>query len=342
VKENNSTTMPPEPILKNYNIGTVQEVLPITQGLINQTFKVNTSDSTFILQKLHSIYSRNAVQNVVSVTEYLASKNIVTPKIVPTQIGALYVENKGEIWRLMTFVPGKIYSVVQDENNVYEAAKLLGIFHKTLGSSDISFLEPRAQADSTSHYKLFVQVAAKTKMTGEMELWKKEMLSQIPLLDLPKNLRKNITHGDTKITNIIFDEEGKHARAFIDLDDVGDKNNILIDLAQAARSWCGQSEGDQHNHLNVSYFEALWRGYKEGSENFATKEERMLLTQALLCVTLTLASRFLRDFYEDSYFGFDATRYATRKDHNMARARGQMALYYDIKKKIKALKAIVA
>lgn len=158
--------MKPERVLANYDIGMVEEILPITQGLINQTYKIRTSRNLFILQKLHSIYSRNAVHNVASVTVYLESKKINTPKVVSAKTGTLFVESGGEIWRLMTFVPGKIYSVVQDENNVYEAAKLLGIFHKTLSSSDISFLEPRAQADSTSHYKLFVQVAAKTKMIG--------------------------------------------------------------------------------------------------------------------------------------------------------------------------------
>jgi hypothetical protein len=39
-----------------------------------------------------------------------------------------------------------------------------------------------------------------------------------------------------------------------------------------------------------------------------------------------LSARFLIDLVRDDYFGFDAKKYASRRDHNMARAIAQLRL----------------
>jgi hypothetical protein len=44
-------------------------------------------------------------------------------------------------------------------------------------------------------------------------------------------------------------------------------------------------------------------------------------------VALELCARFSADALRESYFGWDPTRYASRGEHNLARARGQWALH---------------
>ena len=49
------------------------------------------------------------------------------------------------------------------------------------------------------------------------------------------------------------------------------------------------------------------------------------IVPATLEIHLELALRFAVDTLEESYFGWDAERYASRGAHNLARAQGQLA-----------------
>ena len=44
-------------------------------------------------------------------------------------------------------------------------------------------------------------------------------------------------------------------------------------------------------------------------------------------MSLELAVRFAADALDESYFGWDAGRFASRGDHNLVRARGQWSLH---------------
>jgi hypothetical protein len=56
---------------------------------------------------------------------------------------------------------------------------------------------------------------------------------------------------------------------------------------------------------------------------------------------LGLAARFLNDYHEDFYFGWDKERYPNRRAHNLARTKGQIALYKDFKERKGELEAVV-
>lgn len=54
---------------------------------------------------------------------------------------------------------------------------------------------------------------------------------------------------------------------------------------------------------------------------------RALIPQAFRLLAIELAMRFLKDYFEDSYFGWNAEKFVSRSEHNLVRARGQMGLY---------------
>ena len=58
--------------------------------------------------------------------------------------------------------------------------------------------------------------------------------------------------------------------------------------------------------------------------------EARALVGGLGTICLELSARFLADALNESYFGFDATRFATRGDHNLVRGRGQLALFASV------------
>jgi hypothetical protein len=65
------------------------------------------------------------------------------------------------------------------------------------------------------------------------------------------------------------------------------------------------------------------------------------VAQGIGTITLELAARFLADYFNDNYFGWDPKRYKSRRAHNLARARGQIALFKDLQKKMKQVKKII-
>jgi hypothetical protein len=100
-----------------------------------------------------------------------------------------------------------------------------------------------------------------------------------------------------------------------------------LELGDAFRSWCGSAEDAAENTFDVKKFEAAVNGYRTGSKNMLLPEEEALLLRATKLKCLELASRFLVDYFEDNYFGWNEKKYSSRKEHNLARAKGQVTLF---------------
>jgi len=100
-----------------------------------------------------------------------------------------------------------------------------------------------------------------------------------------------------------------------------------IDLGDALRSWCNRTaEDNPAATFDVAFFEAAADGYTAAFGSASRTAERAVHLRATQQMALELAARFLIDVVRDVYFGFDATRYPTRRAHNIARALGQYHL----------------
>ena len=67
-------------------------------------------------------------------------------------------------------------------------------------------------------------------------------------------------------------------------------------------------------------------GFDLAIEFLVTPLERQAVVIGLETVCVELAARFCVDIFDDRYFGWDASRYPSRRAHNEVRARGQLAL----------------
>jgi len=123
--------------------------------------------------------------------------------------------------------------------------------------------------------------------------------------------------------------------------DTCSRSSILVELGDAFRSWCGNEEDDPKNRFCLRKFRSAWSGYKKGSDGFLTAREKSLIPKCIGTITLELACRFLTDYFEDSYFGWDSKRYKSRKEHNLARCRGQIKEFQDYKKKLSKIRRVV-
>jgi aminoglycoside phosphotransferase (APT) family kinase protein len=148
-------------------------------------------------------------------------------------------------------------------------------------------------------------------------------------------------HGDLKISNILFDEQTGEARALLDLDTMA-YLTIPIELGDALRSWCNPAgEDSDRATFRADVFEAAVRGYGGSAGALLTVEEREALVLGAETISLELAARFCADALQESYFGWNPQKFASRRLHNLARAASQLAVASSIRLQRGSLEQVV-
>ncbi len=334
--------MIPTTVLKQYTIGKVQNVRPVSSGLIHQTFEITTDTGEYIMQRLHPVLSSPKIgKDFFSVTQHLTDQKFPSPICVWTNAGRVLATDKKYVWRMQTKLAGKTFDKIESVAMAREAGEMYARFHRTMDSMSYTFQSPLVLHQTEKVFAKFLSVTKKFQKNPLMEDVKTEVnfiRTVFPKFLLPEDLPRRVIHGDPKISNILF--VGGKGHAIIDLDTCT-RATILVELGDAFRSWCGKAEDDPRNTFSLPLFRAAWNGYRRGAQGWLTKKEIALVPKAIGTITLELASRFLTDYFEDSYFGWDSKRYASRRAHNLARCRGQLKEFEDYQKKLPQIKKII-
>ena len=348
----------PQSILREYSIGKVQSITQVTAGLVHETFAIKTDRGQYIIQKLHPVLASLAIgQDFLAVTEFLRSQKFLSPVCVRPKSGKVLSIVKKNVWRMQTLLKGETIHVVQNLAMAREAGEIYARFHKVMDKMEYRFKSKKILHETEKVYETFLKAlpparggimggGSPEEVIEEIAFIRREL----PKFFLPANLPLRVIHGDPKISNILFQKIspfGKggsrgvwKAKAIIDLDTCN-RRPLLVELGDAFRSWCGGTEDDPKNTFSIPRFRAAWKGYEAGAEGFMTKRERQLVPKAIGTITLELAARFLTDYFTDNYFGWDPKRYPSRRAHNLARCRGQIAEFRDYQKKLPQVKKIV-
>lgn len=321
-----------ERALAAYDFGDGARLEPLARGLINNTYVVRAPDGErrAVLQRLHPIFAAEVHLDIAAVTAHIAARGLITPRIVPTTSGALWTTVSGRTWRALTYVDGACLDAVPDDDTARAAGELVGRFHAA--TSD--FTKPLAFArtgvhDTEGHLRRLGELvrgepenqprAAITVGTDILAVAEKRTALSI----LPSRL----CHGDLKISNLVFtDGAPRIGKCLIDLDTLG-RQSIATELGDALRSWCNPYTEDHPGaHIEISRYRAALEGYARGAGALLAGDEIAAIPSGLETICVELAARFCIDAFEDHYFGWDASRFSSRRDHNLARARGQLAL----------------
>lgn len=324
-----------EQVLSEYDVGGVCGTVQLTGGIIHKTWRIETDSGIFVLQKVNPIYTPAVMDDLQSVFSHLKNLGQRVAEVVKTKSGDLYVADEVGFWRLSPFIDGATHEEITSTQTAHEAAKLLGSVHLSLSDFEYEFTHIRGIKNNIpalfDAYKKSVE-----KNTNQ------EIAEMIPFVDkmvelcLPVHLRKTVNHGDPKISNFIFNRDAPSALVMVDFDDCGKNYNVLYELGSMLRSFSWDQK-DTEEPFNLDYFEAALVGYCEGSKDFLLDEEWDLIPRALKLNLLQLVSRFIRDYFEDSYFEWDPAKYSSRKEHNLARAKEHLQFYFDIEKKEKEM-----
>ena len=319
----------------------------IAQGLINLTVRVTASDGThYVLQRLHPVFGDSVNLNLERVTAHLAGRGVFTPRLVRTRDGALSVVVDGAVWRVLSHVAGRSYDALPGLPEAAAAGRLLGRFHVALADFDEPLVVERPAVHDLPRHLAHLDAALEAAATHPLAhavaaqaAALRERLAEVPAFALQP---QRLVHGDPKISNVIFDAAGSDALCLIDLDTLA-RMPLAFELGDAMRSWCNpQAEDATGARFDLAIFAAAISGYLEGAGAMLTRAERAAIVPATRQICLELGARFLADALEERYFAWDPSRYASRGAHNLARARGQIAVADSLAAQIEAATAIVA
>jgi len=309
---------------------TAAQIAPLHGGLINATYVVRDGAPIAVLQRLHPIFGADVNLDLEAVTAHLAARGMTTPRLVRTLDGRPCVEHTG-VWRATTFVAGESVAAVPDPSWADAGGELVGRFHRAVADLHYDYKFTRAGVhDTAGHLSRLRAYADAGGDAAWIALAHDILAAAVALPELaPQPLRH--VHGDLKISNLLFARDPIRGIALVDLDTLA-KGTLAFELGDAMRSWCNPHGEDAGRvALDLPIFAAAIAGFRRVADPIVSELERAAIAIGLETVCVELAARFCTDVFEDRYFGWDPARFASRRAHNLVRARGQLALAHDVR-----------
>lgn len=339
----------------------------VSQGNVNRTYKVNyiRDDGTgmavikpYLMQRVNTYAFRNPIQlmeNIDKVTEYIHRK-------APYKISLHYhhtevngerktylIDGEDGFWRVCNYVPSVTFDSCDDLHVVRNAGKAFGEFQTMLSDFDANQLYYTIPDfhDTRKRYDAMIRDAALdpcgrvAEVKEELEWLKSVQDKACALTDLYNEgkLPLRVTHNDTKINNVLFDENTRDALVVIDLDTVmpGLVGHDFGDAIRFAANFVEEDcEDYQKAGVNLNIFWAFAEGFLKNTAKTLTDAEVNTLALSCFALACELATRFLDDYINgDKYFNVKKPR------HNLIRTRCQVALAKDMLEKMDAMNAIV-
>ena len=350
-------------VLAHFDLrGVVTKVEPWGSGHINDTYRVTVDQSGlavhYILQGINQNIFPNVpklMENIQRVTRHIAARNPGDSRAALTIVNADNAEPfyrnpaDNSCWRVYLFIEGaKTYDAVTDPNQAYQAARAFGKFQCALADLPGGPLfESIVDFHHTpKRFQKFLQVLKEDKLGRAAECKKEidfalahEKECSIVVEELADGrLPARVTHNDTKINNVMLDDQTGEGICVIDLDTCM-PGSVLYDFGDEIRTTTMTAAEDEPDLSKVQFdlklFEALVQGYLS-SATFLTSEEKCLLPFSGRLLTFECGLRFLTDYLEgDVYFK------THRPGQNLDRNRTQFELVRQMEEQDAAMQALV-
>jgi Ser/Thr protein kinase RdoA (MazF antagonist) len=324
------------------------EIRPLKIGHINDSFVVdsaNPNGDSYFLQKINHHIFKNVAglqQNIQIVTDHLRAKLTEAGetdiekkvlRLIPTKDGKLYYQDvNGDYWRVYVNMKNtRSYDVVTPEL-AYKAGEAFGNFqcmladipHNELIETIPNFhnIEFRLEQFREAVKSNTADRLAQTQwLVDEIESRANEMCLPERLFREGK-LPKRINHCDTKVNNMLFDQNDEPI-CIVDLDTVM-PGFVLSDFGDFMRTAANTGAEDDENldniGVNMAIFEAYTRGYLKKATFLTPIELENLAFGAKLLSYMQLV-RFLGDYLNgDTYYKIQ------HEHHNWQRSLAQFRL----------------
>ena len=338
----------------------------INSGHINTTYRVYFNRrgemKDYILQKVNTYVFRDPVgvmDNIASVTEYIrgkikamqgtAKRNVLHYQ--KTQNDEYYtLMEDGGFWRCCRYIDNSVYYEKTDDLKVVEeSGKAFGKFQMYLADypvEKLSIVIPHFH-NTVRRYEA-LRDAIEDNVANRVDEVQdvidgyfavEEIATRCYRLQRQGVLPLRVTHNDTKLSNVLFDEKTHEHLSVIDLDTVM-PGLVAFDFGDAIRVAGSTAEEDEKDlskvALDLQKYEAFVRGFVGMLTDYITQAEKDSLALGAIAMTLECGVRFLTDYINgDKYFKIHY------EDQNLVRAKCHLALGQDMISKLAEMQEIV-
>jgi len=338
-----------ENIVRQFAVeGVAEEIRPFGAGHINDSYFVRTRGGSpcYFLQRInHNIFKDvDALQNNIQrVTQHIRHKLVeqgecdVDRKVltlIKTNDGALYHKTpEGEYWRMLLHISNSKSVDDMSPELAYLAGQAFGDFQLMLADlpePPLTEIIPNFH-NVEARLETFRQ-AVKANVVGRLskafcivnEVEKRAAdMCRVEQLYREGKLPKRINHCDTKVNNMLFDENDR-VLCVVDLDTVM-PGFVTSDFGDFMRSGANNGKEDDENLNNVFFrmdiYEAYAKGYLQRAKKFLTPLEVELLPFGAKQLTYIHVVRFFTDYLNgDTYYKIH------HPEHNLQRTKAQLKL----------------
>ncbi|HVS95836.1 MAG TPA: aminoglycoside phosphotransferase family protein [Puia sp.] len=343
-------------VLAAYGFPADTRVIAHGSGLINHTWRVHSGSGDYILQRLNEdVFSRPDFidENIEAVGRYLTEHypEAVFPRPVRSLGGRTMIDARPNgFYRLYPYIRESMtIDVARTPAEAFEAARQFGAFTRMLAGFPVQDLHETLPGfhDLTLRYRAF-SAALKdglpdrihsTAQLIEFLIGQHHLVTGFEKIRANPDFKLRVTHHDTKISNVLFDRQGKGI-CVIDLDTVM-PGYFISDVGDMFRTYLSPVSEEESDLTRIEvrqdYFAAIVRGYLKEMAEVLTAAEKQAFVYAGEFMLYMQALRFLTDYLcGDKYY---LSRYAGQ---NYIRALNQTTLLERFQQQAPELKKIAA
>ncbi len=327
-------------------------------GHINRSYLVVTArPHLYILQWLNGQVFKNLIglmDNVVAVTNHLHQKGADArhaATLVPTLDGKPYLmTDEGDCWRVYEYVLDSVcLDAAESPEDLRQSGVAFGQFQTQMADFPAhTLVETIPQFHDTVNRFRQLRQAIEENRAGRLDSVRDEVARFLAreheadflhILLRAGELPLRVTHNDTKLTNVMLDENTHEALCVIDLDTVM-PGLAAHDFGDGIRFGASTAREDETDLSRVNMSMELYRAFTEGFLSACgqslTRREIETLPMGAKLMTLEVGIRFLADYLNgDVYFA------VSRPDHNIDRARTQLKLVEDMERQWNEMQAVI-
>lgn len=285
--------------------GTVADLRAVGNGWINDTYRVMTvSDETpdYILQRInHHVFKDVELlqRNIERVTSHIRRKLAAAGaddldrrvlRIVPARDGRLYHFDGENYWRMTLFIAGSVTHETISAPLALLTGRAFGEFQAMLSDMEDGALGETIPDFHNIEFRIggLRDAVARDEAgrLGKVRWMADELLGRSDEMCLAERLHregrlpKRVTHCDTKVNNLLFDERDRPL-CVIDLDTTM-PGYVLSDFGDFIRTGANTGAEDDPEldrvGVDMEIFRSFSKGYLESAASFLTDVERETLT----------------------------------------------------------------
>lgn len=292
---------------------TVNSITGLGNGLINDTFQVNTEAAAFVLQRINQqVFPRPELlmSNLQQLDRHIrqqapAAVRLKIPQVLHTSKQLVFFQDQEQqFWRALELIPSvESREHLSKRTEAEQIGFALGHFHRlcsTLPTGQLHDTLPgfHIAPNYFQHYQTLLQAPLAGKSDKHFDYCQtfiENFRDNIDTLENAKQqgqLIERVIHGDPKLNNFLFLKDSDNIVSLIDLDTVK-PGLVHYDIGDCLRSCCHRPE---NNSFDLDICTAILSSYLQEAGIFFTPADYDFLYDAILLIPFELGLRFFSDY----------------------------------------------